>query len=224
LPYPLKKAYFNSHMKRALILDLDNTIYPVSSIADNLFAQLFKTLDQNAGLINTVDTNRVNKIKDEMTRRPFQHIADEFELDAELRNKMVGVLKSMTYDLPMQPFEDYVHIRSIPLEKFLVTTGFIKLQMSKIKMLGIEQDFKTIHIVDPEVSGQTKKDVFADIMLIHGYEPTDLLVIGDDPESEIKAAKALGIDTVLYDPYNKHPDAAVTHRIDNFKIVADLLA
>jgi hypothetical protein len=29
-------------MKRVLILDLDNTIYPVSSIADHLFARLFK--------------------------------------------------------------------------------------------------------------------------------------------------------------------------------------
>jgi putative hydrolase of the HAD superfamily len=211
-------------MKRALILDLDNTIYPVSSIADNLFSQLFDTLDQHADRINAVDIHRVNKIKDEMTRRPFQHIADEFELDAELRNKMVDVLKNMTYDLPMQPFEDYVHIRSIPLEKFLVTTGFINLQMSKIRMLGIEQDFKTIHIVDPEVSSQTKKDVFADIMLKHGYSPAELLVIGDDPESEIKAANTLGIDTVLYDPLNKYPNATVTHRVDNFKKIVDLLA
>jgi putative hydrolase of the HAD superfamily len=210
-------------MKRALILDLDNTIYPVSSIADNLFSQLFDTLDQHAEIINTVDINRVNKIKDEMTRRPFQHIADEFELDEELRYKMVDVLKNMTYDLPMQPFEDYSHIRSIPLDKFLVTTGFIKLQMSKIKMLGIEQDFKTIHIVDPEVSRQTKKDVFAEIMLKHQYTPAGLLVIGDDPESEIKAAKALGIDTFLFDPNNKYPDATVTYRSNNLKEVLNIL-
>src|SRR5258708_35244871 len=121
-------------MKRALILDLDNTIYPVSSISENLFAQLFETLDQHADLINVEDRDRVNKIKDEMTRRPFQHIADEFELDAGLRDKMVDILKNMIYDLPMLPFEDYQHIQSIPLDKFLVTTGFSKLQWSKIKM------------------------------------------------------------------------------------------
>jgi putative hydrolase of the HAD superfamily len=211
-------------MKRALILDLDNTIYPVSSIADNLFGKLFRILDQYAGSINISDNERVNKIKDEMTRRPFQHIAYEFNLDDELRDKMIDVLKNMTYDLPMQPFEDYEHIRSIPLEKFLVTTGFIKLQMSKIKMLGIEQDFKTIHIVDPEVNDLTKKDVFAEIMDTHNYSPDELLVIGDDPESEIKAARALGIDTVLYDPRNKYPEAVVTYRADNFKKVAEILA
>ncbi len=210
-------------MKRALILDLDNTIYPVSSIADNLFEQLFKVLDQHSTSINIGGTDRVNRIKDEMTRRPFQHIADEFDLDEELRNKMINVLKNMTYDLPMQPFEDYAYIRLIPLTKFLVTTGFVKLQLSKVKMLGIEQDFKTIHIVDPEVNSRTKKDVFAEIMQKHGYSPEELLVIGDDPESEIKAAKALGIDTFLYDPESRYPDVVVTHRANNFNNLGDLL-
>lgn len=210
-------------MKRALILDLDNTIYPVSSISENLFGQLFNLLDQHSGTINTDDTDRVDKIKDEMTRRPFQHIADEFDLDDELRNKMVHTLRNMAYSLPMQPYADYAHIRAIPLDKFLVTTGFIKLQMSKIKMLGIEDDFKTIHIVDPDVSRQTKKDVFADMMKTHDYQPKDLLVIGDDPESEIKAAKALGIDTFLYDPDNKYTDAQATYRSVNLKEVLNIL-
>jgi putative hydrolase of the HAD superfamily len=210
-------------MKRALILDLDNTIYPVSSISENLFAPLFEMLDWHADRINLGDAGLVNKIKDEMTRRPFQHIADEFGLDAGLKNKMVDILKNMSYDLPMQPFEDYRYIQSIPLDKFLVTTGFSKLQWSKVKMLGIEQDFKAIHIVDPEVNQQTKKDVFAGIIEAHNYSPEELLVIGDDPGSEIKAATALGIDAFLYDPENKYPDAQVTYRAANLKEISDIL-
>jgi putative hydrolase of the HAD superfamily len=210
-------------MKRALLLDLDNTIYPVSSISEDLFAPLFETLEQYADIINGDDPERINKIKDEMTRRPFQHIADEFELDQGLKNKMIGILKNISYDLPMQPFDDYQYIRWIPLDKYLVTTGFSKLQWSKVKMLGIEPDFKSIHIVDPEVNQQTKKDVFAGIMVAHGYAAEELLVIGDDPGSEIKAAKALGIDTFLYDPENKYPDAEATYRAASLKEVADIL-
>jgi putative hydrolase of the HAD superfamily len=210
-------------MKRALILDLDNTIYPVSSIADNLFGELFRVLDQYSGSINTDDTDRINQIKQAMMRRPFQHIADEFNLGDELRSKITSTLKTMTYDLPMQPFADYEFIRQIPLDKFLVTTGFVKLQMSKVRMLGLEQDFKTIHIVDPEVSEQTKKDVFAGIMEMHGYNPGDLLVIGDDPESEIKAAKALNIDTFLFDPEDRYTGAEVTFRSNHLKDVLNML-
>ncbi|HTK21716.1 MAG TPA: HAD family hydrolase [Mucilaginibacter sp.] len=211
-------------MKKALILDLDNTIYPVSSISENLFGDLFTVLDQHAMIINATDADTVNKIKDEMTRRPFQHIADEFNLDTAIRNKMVDMLRNMAYSQPMTPFDDYHHVRNISLDKFLVTTGFSKLQWSKVSMLGIENDFKHIHIVDPDVSRKTKKDIFAEIMETYNYVPADLLVIGDDPQSEIKAAQALGIETVLYDPGNKYPTKISTYKIDSMKAVPGILA
>src|SRR5437588_13067813 len=148
-------------MKKALIFDRDNTIYLVSAIADNLFAKLFAVLDEYSGTINLGDDDRVAKIKEEMTRRPFQYIADKYELDKALNDKIVDTLRTMTYDSPMQPFDDYHHLRQIPLDKFLVTTGFVKLQMSKVKQLGIEQDFKEMLIVDPDLTGKTKKDVFS---------------------------------------------------------------
>ncbi len=219
----MKKLFFSSGMKKALILDLDNTIYPVSSIAAHLFADLFGLLDKNSDRINAADAETVNKIKREMLRRPFQHIAEEFRLDSELRLEMTAALKNMSYDLPMETFEDYVHIRSIPLDKFLVTTGFTKLQWSKVRMLGIEQDFKAIHIADPEISQQTKVDIFAEIMLRHNFIPQDLLVIGDDPESEIKAAKALGLDTALYDPQHKYPHAEATYKFVSLQQVSAVL-
>lgn len=209
--------------KKALIFDLDNTIYPVSAIADNLFGKLFAVLDEYSGTINVGDNDRVAKIKEEMTRRPFQYIADKYELTKELNDKMVDTLRNMSYDLPMQPFEDYHHLKEIPLDKFLVTTGFVKLQMSKVIQLGIELDFKEIIIVDPDVSRKTKKDVFADIMQKYNYQPADLLVIGDDPDSEIKAALELGIDTFLFDPNGVYPGAASTHRSDDLKQVLNTL-
>ncbi len=201
-------------MKRALIFDLDNTIYPVSSIADNLFKQLFTLLDQHA---ESFDYENLLKAKDELTRRHYHLVADEFNFSSELKEKGINLLKEMTYDLPMRPFEEYYHFKAIPIEKFLVTTGFTKLQWSKVKMLGIEADFAEIHIVDPEKSQQTKKGVFADIMKRHNYTAEDLLVIGDDPQSEIKAATELGIETFLFDPENKHIDAIVTYKAKNLR-------
>jgi putative hydrolase of the HAD superfamily len=199
-------------MKTAIIFDLDNTIYPVNSIADNLFAELFGVLDQNAPLINEKAPDTVDRIKEEMTRRPFQYIADKYELDEAICEQMLHALRNMTYDLPMQPFGDYAHLKDIPLDKFLVTTGFPKLQNSKIDRLGIKEDFKEIIVVDPDLSNKTKKDVMADIMARYGYQPEELFVIGDDPDSEIKAALSLGIDTFLFDPNNIYPDAPTTHR------------
>src|SRR5256885_1913919 len=110
-------------MKRAIIFDLDNTIYPVNAIAGNLFAEQFALLDQNRAIINKNAPYTIDKIKEEMTRRPFQYIADKYQLDENVCNQLLDALRSMSYDLPMQPFADYHHLRTIPLDKFLVTTG-----------------------------------------------------------------------------------------------------
>jgi putative hydrolase of the HAD superfamily len=206
-------------MKRALILDLDNTIYPVSSIADNLFAQFYKLLEQDPN----IDISVIEDAKGEMTRRPFQHVADDFNFSAALKDKGIQLLKTITYDRPMQPYTDYHHIQNINLDKFLVTTGFTNLQNSKVKQLGIANDFKEILIVDPEISPKTKLDIFKDLMDKYNYKPEDLLVIGDDPQSEIKAAIALGIDTFLYAPDNNYTGAVTTYRGDNLEKVLTII-
>jgi putative hydrolase of the HAD superfamily len=76
-------------MKRVLILDLDNTIYPVSSIADHLFAKLFKLIDENLG---EADRQAAEKAKHELTRRPYQHVADEFGFSDELKQQGMQML------------------------------------------------------------------------------------------------------------------------------------
>jgi putative hydrolase of the HAD superfamily len=207
-------------MKRALILDLDNTIYPVSSIAGNLFQELFTLLDENPGMLTPTD---LANAKDELTRRPYHSVADKFNFDPDLKNRGNDLLKNFSYDLPIQPFADYEFVRSIRLPKFLVTTGYSKLQWSKVKLLGIEPDFEEIHVVDPELSTQTKKDVFADILARHQYRLDEVLVIGDDPESEIKAATELGIETFLFDPGNIHTEAFATYKSGKLAEVVTLL-
>jgi putative hydrolase of the HAD superfamily len=208
-------------MKKAIILDLDNTIYPVSSIAEYLFNKVFEFLDS---LADELSINEIDKAKEEMKRRPYQWVADKYNFSEAAKNKGLDLLKNLEYDLPMQTYEEYKYISDTKIVKFLVTTGFTKLQWSKIKLLGIEHDFKAIYIVDPEVSSETKKDIFAIIMNTNDFKPEDLLIIGDDPESEIKAAITLGIDTFLFDPENRHPNAQANHSSKNLKDAVSLFA
>jgi putative hydrolase of the HAD superfamily len=198
--------------KKAFIYDLDNTIYGVASIGETLFASLFALIQDSVAF-----TGSFAKIKDEIMRRPFQVVAQKYQFSEELIQQGTRLLENLSYEGDIQPFPDYPEIRNIPGERFLVTTGFRKLQASKIRGMGIEADFKEVRVVDPNTSEKTKKDIFADIMARHGYRPAEVLVIGDDPESEIKAARDLGLDTVLYDRENRHPNAIATYRIADFK-------
>ena len=99
----------------------------------------------------------------------------------------------------------------------MVTTGFPKLQNSKIKQLGIENDFEGIFVVDPVHSNLTKKDVFQLILAKNGYLIEDLLIVGDDLNAEIKAGQELGIETVLYDYRHEHSTTEKLKVINDFK-------
>ncbi len=204
--------------KKGIIYDLDNTIYPVHSIADRLFADLFQMI-----LENGEHARNMESIKNDMMRKPFQVVAAKYHFSDALAQKGLELLRNLTYHGVIEPFSDYPEIKKLPAERYLVTTGFFHLQQSKIKQLGIEQDFKEIHIVDPATTDKTKKDIFKSIMQRNGYTASEVLVVGDDPESEIKAAKELSMDAVLYDKFQIHTATALLPTITNFKQLIDFI-
>jgi putative hydrolase of the HAD superfamily len=203
---------------KAIIFDLDNTIYPVQSIADDLFSGLFQLLDESGEA-----TGEMAAIKEEVKQKPFQWVAGKYGLSKDLIQKVVQLLKGLSVSGDIKPFEDYSKTRSLALEKFLVTTGFTKLQRSKIEKMGLEKDFKEIHVVDPETTTRTKKDIFIEVLERNGFGPSEVVVVGDDPESEIKAAQELGIKAILYDKLNRYPDNGTLTRITDYSQLPFLL-
>ena len=179
--------------KKAIIFDLDNTLYSVDSIGEKLFSVLFKLFEDDGSL-----NIELKNIKRDIMQKPFQTVAAQYSFSKTLIEKCITHLKMLTYHGNLSAFNDYKHVKKIEADKFLVTTGFTRLQQSKIKSLGIANDFKEIHIVDITNYYTTKKEVFSEILLRHNYNVDDVLVIGDDVESEIKAAQQLGIEAVLY--------------------------
>lgn len=180
--------------KKAIILDLDNTIYPVSSIGGKLFKHLFEAIigsDEFEGTFYAV--------KLEIQRTPFQMVAKDFKFSANLLKQCMDIHRDLTYDEPMQAFDDYAEVQKLPQTKYLVTSGFTKLQNSKVNQLGILNDFKNIYIIDLQVSTITKKEIFQEILAENNYSEKEVLIIGDDLNSEIKSGNELGIETVLYD-------------------------
>ena len=69
--------------------------------------------------------------------------------------------------------------------------------MAKIESLGISGDFKEIIIDDPTVEAGGKLRIFKSILERYGYQSEELLVIGDNAESEIKAGRSLGMHILL---------------------------
>jgi len=194
--------------KKAIIFDLDNTIYLVSSIGNRLFSSLFALISESGEYSGDLD-----KLKAEIMRRPFQYVAEEFGFSDKLKHSCFEHLKNLTYDSDIVPVENYETIRDFSCLKFLVTTGFTTLQNSKIEHLGIKNDFEKIFIIDPSETAKTKRDIFKRILIDYELKLDEVLVVGDDLNSEIKAAKELGIESVLYD------FKSVYSNIENQKVI-----
>ncbi|HUP13219.1 MAG TPA: HAD-IA family hydrolase, partial [Niastella sp.] len=166
----------------------------------------------------------LEKIKDEVMRTPFQQVAKDHRISEDLTRKSIDILKELAYNGPIEPFADFEVIRKLPVDKFLVTSGFTKMQQSKVDALELAKDFKEIHIIDLTTSQKGKKDVFADIIQRHEYDKEDVLIVGDDVNSEIKAALELGIDAVWYDKYSRYePKEGIKKISDYRKLVERLL-
>ncbi|WP_303922840.1 HAD family hydrolase [Draconibacterium sediminis] len=197
--------------KSVLIFDLDNTIYPVSSIAEKLFEKLYAIIEKSGEYKGDFEA-----IKLEIQRTPFQKVASAFSFSEQLLKECMEVHINLTYDDSMQYFPDYELVRQLPQTKFLVTSGFSKLQHSKIDNLDIRNDFKEIVILDLQQSNETKKDIFISLLEKHRFPKEEVLIVGDDINSEIQAGKELGIDTVIYDRLKKYTDLNFANKIDNF--------
>ncbi|MFV8376041.1 HAD family hydrolase [Flavobacterium sp. LB1P71] len=206
-------------MKKAIILDLDNTIFSTPSIGDKLFADLYYLLE-----INLIEfEGDLENLKKDINRKPFSVVAKQYKMTQSLYKDALQLLSELTYNETIEPFPDYNEVTKIQCDKFLVTSGFPKLQNSKVKQLGIEKNFKGIYIVDTVMTNDTKKNVFKNILHYYNYDTSEVVVIGDDPESEITAAEELGIDAILYDKLNLYANYFKNPKISDFNQLQNYL-
>lgn len=204
-------------MVKAIIYDLDNTLYPVPAIGEKLFAPVFKILEESGE-----HEDNLTDIKRDMMRTPFRLVAKKYGISDALTKRAISIQEDLTFDEPIDTFSDYSELLEIPASRYLVTTGFEKMQQSKIDCMGVRNDFLEVHVVDPTQT--SKKEVFAGILNKHKYEPNEVLVVGDDPESELKAAKELGVPTVLYDRDSAWPDGTADYQISRFSELKEVCA
>jgi len=194
-------------MKHIFFIDLDNTIYFTKPNEEQLMGELYNFLES---LDLGISKENFQLAKQDMLRTPFQKVAKKYGFSEELMPDILAYLQNRQVTKPLKPSDDYHYIKSLNGRKFIVTAGFLKQQTSKVKMLGIADDFEAVHVVD--VSTTNKKEAFKILIDQYNLKTDDILIIGDDAESEIKFGLELGITTFLLDPENLHPNAESTFR------------
>lgn len=187
---------------KLLVVDLDNTL-----------CDTFHTLSkwQWAHTAKVLESHGIPKDKSEQMLRSlgkysFKTMMDKIGLDAKLKKIAIAAYDDVDVS-KLKLFSDADAIINYPLPKVLVTRGERKLQRAKIKHLGIRLKFKKVYYVS---TFDKKKDTFRLILKDFGYKPSEILVIGDRIEEEIKDAKSLRMKTAFINrpDWPSHPSAA----------------
>jgi len=199
-------------MIRALIFDLDSCLAAADEVGDTLFAPAFQVI-RSANDVH-VSEDRLRAAFADCWRFPFDFIADKYGFSPAMRSAGFAAFSRVEVRQPMQGYGDLAVLAEIPAKLFLVTSGFRRLQESKIKALGITHLFTEIHIdaID-ESRPKGKLQAFEVIMRTHRLTPQDILVVGDNPDSEIAAGNRLGITTIQTLRPGVPASPAATHQI-----------
>lgn len=179
-------------MKRAIIYDLDHTLFDPGSIDKEIFESPFTWLESTGDF----STEEMAEIREDFFSISLNTFIDK-HLTKATREAFITKLKNLPPLPELATYHDGYVVKETDTINYLVTSGLTEFQYQKIDALGIKDWFTEIFIHDPVRSEWTDKvGIMKFIIKTHGYHPSELLIVGDNPESEIKAGKDLGIQTI----------------------------
>lgn len=180
---------------KAVIFDLDNCLAPATAVGEALYAPALTAIrSANDGHVSADELASAFR---EMWTDAYDWVADHYGFTPAMRAAGWEILTRIEVTGRLAGYEDLNLLGSVPGERFLVTSGWRRLQESKIRALGIEGQFQEIFIDaidEPRRCGKTA--LFQHIIAQYGLKASDVVVVGDNPDSELAAAREVGLRAV----------------------------
>jgi len=195
---------------RTIIFDLDNCLAPSDEPGRDLFAPAFDAI--RAANHGRLTEEELEAAFEECWGRAFDAVAREHDFSDEMRDAGWREFARIEVRVPMRGYGDLDVLPQLGDRRFLVTSGFRRLQESKVRALGIADLFDDVVIDAIDEPGRRGKErVFADLMAEHRLDPAEVVAVGDDPGSELASARKLGVRGVQVLRKGIAPAPDVTH-------------
>jgi HAD superfamily hydrolase (TIGR01549 family) len=186
---------FIDDMIKAVIFDLDNCLSAADEVGRGLLEPVFDAVRRaNKGRLSGEELARAFE---DCWRFPLDWVARAHGFSDEMLAAGWEAAKGVEVTTPMRGYPDLYALAELGARLFLVTSGFRRLQESKIKALGLAPRFEAIYVDAIEEAGRKgKRGIFEEILDAYALDPSEVLVVGDNPDSEIEAGNRLGMRTV----------------------------
>ena len=210
-------------MVKAIIFDLDNCLASAREPGEALFQPAFDAIRTAAGA--SFSQAALRSAFEDIWSHPFDWVAERHGFTPSMREAGWRVFSSLEVSNPMHGYGDLEVLGRLPLRRFLVTSGFRRLQESKIRALNLGLRLTGYYVDAIDEPGRLgKRALFERILKQFELLPAEVLVLGDNPESEIAAGNALGIRTIQTLRPGVQRSSAAAHHIASLHELPALVA
>jgi FMN phosphatase YigB (HAD superfamily) len=213
----------NRIMICAFIFDLDNCLAAACEVGEDLYEPALEAIRRaNRGVISSTV---LNSAFEDMWRYPLDWVAARYGFSQEMLEAGWEIFSKLDVKGKLHGYGDAPILSELDGKRFLVTSGFRRLQESKIAALNLTHLFTGIYVdaID-EANRLGKLGIFAHILEAHGLTAAEVLVVGDNADSEIAAGNRLGMPTAqILRPGVLHATNATFH-IHSLNELKDLAA
>jgi FMN phosphatase YigB (HAD superfamily) len=190
------KASLETHIPRPslVIFDLDNCIMDTFKMPRSILGDTIAAIDNAA-----VASELKESIKNDLWTMSLLDIFEKWNFPEAEREPIAEAYKNMRAQnaVTFGDEEVLLKLKEKGISVALVTTGLEKFQQSKIDALGMRRFFGEAMYIDATDDPSTRKGktaFFRDIAAASGVTDTrKVMVVGDNPNSELKSARELGM-------------------------------
>lgn len=207
-------------MTKGIIFDLDFCIFDTRSLGERVLDPVLAPLYASA-----LPSSRQAEIARTLWSTSLEDTIALFNLPPALATAMRAAHHTLVVPDGIRTYGDEAVIAELPVYRALVTSGYQSWQEAKLAKLGIRDLFDEIIIdaIDNPTIRRGKRSIFLDLLHEHDWHPSEVLVVGDNPHSELRAARDLGIRAVQTLRPTVVPDPLADHRIASFTELSALI-
>ncbi|WP_236785329.1 YjjG family noncanonical pyrimidine nucleotidase [Anaerococcus ihuae] len=202
-------------MIKAVLIDIDDTIFDFEKCSKNAFKKTLKKLDLSYKEKDFLYFNKVNdilwskqKLGEINIEEVFTHrsnmMSKYFELDIE-KEIFNDLFVEFLYDEVemVDGIEDLLSYLSNKYQIYAASNGLYDMQVNRIKKSNLSKYFKDIFVSDKIGYEKPDERFFKKIMDITKYSNDDLIMIGDSIKSDILGARNSKIKSIYFNKENK---------------------
>lgn len=223
-------------MIKAVLIDIDDTIFDFQKCSKNAFKKTLKKLDLSYKEKDFLYFNEVNDIlwtKQKLGKLNINEVFIErsimmskyFELEIE-KEIFNNLFVEFLYDEVemVDGIENLLSYLSNKFQIYAASNGVYDMQVNRIKKSNLSKYFKDIFVSDKIGYEKPDERFFKKIMNLTNYSSKDLIMIGDSIKSDIIGAKNSKIKSIYYNKENKKiSNKDFTYQVKNLSEIKKIL-